>query len=38
MNIISELFRLVETKLNSLISNGTAAMFLSSVSIIFTKQ
>jgi len=37
-NIISELFRLVEKKSNSLISNCTAAMIPSSFSIILTKQ
>ena len=37
-NIISEMFRLVETKSKSLILNCTAAMILSSFAIIITKQ
>jgi len=37
INITSELFRLVE-KSKSLISNCTAAIILSSFSIILTKQ
>ena len=38
INIISELFRPVEKKSNSLISNCIAAMMLSSFCIILTKQ
>jgi len=38
INIISELVRPVEKNQNSLISNCTAAMILSSFCIIFTKQ
>jgi len=38
INIISELFRLVEKIEKSLILNCTAAMFLSCFAIILTKQ
>jgi len=38
MSIISELFKPVEKQSNSLISNCTAAMILSSFCIILTKQ